>query len=610
MGTGKTERAAIHAVSDYLDRFDKFEPFISESEKTPITDGYLNIYNNERHKVEDFFAHIHLLVKCGSSVKDNYLNVNREYLQGYMRLGGLLIFKVILTLDSPKILYTILTIGKIDDLLKQSNKSFTIGLKELPTEQDIFEKELFAFASIHNEKEEEHLAPNDIRDLIIGIEEIREFLGEIKDLDIRCELESSIDSIQEIKDSGAIGWRDKFIYYSCKALDLATNHIKCHDFSDLLFQYGGYLQDQKQYHLVENYYLMALEGYIKLEDKCNVAVTLNNLGNLHQNLKQYSKAEKEYQEALKIYRDLAKSRSFEDKSDVAMALNNLAILHTSLNQYTQAEQEYKEALVIYQELAKAKRDAYIAYVAQTLNNLAALYNKLSKYEEAEKELEMALKYYYELSKSNRYAFIEYVAGTLNNLASLHENLLNYEKAEFEYQEALKIYRELAETNREAYIVEVANTLNNIAVMHAKLNQFDKAEVEWKQALKIYRELAIVIHDAYIGDVAMTLYGLAMLHAKLKSYDEAEQECHEALKIFRELSETNRDLYIENLAMTLYHLALLQLKNGTRLVESRITTEEALGIFIELGKVHPQIWNDYIENVQHLLDFIINLINNK
>lgn len=610
MSTGKAERAAIHAVSDYLDRFEKFEPFISENEKTPITDGYLNIYYNERQKVEDFFAQIHLLVNCTSSEKDNYFNVDRERLQGYKRLGGLLIFKVLLTLEPPKIFYTILSLNIIDNLLRQSKKVFIIELKELPTEQDIFEKELFAFASIHNEKEVENLESNDIMELIIGFEEIREFLGEIEDLETRYELESSIDSILEIKDSSTIGWRDKFIYYSRKALDLCTNNLKDHDFSDLLFQFGGYLQDQKQYHLVENYYLKAIEGYNKLEDKSNVAVSLNNLGNLHQNLKQYSKAEKEYNEALKIYRDLAKSHSSEDISDVAMALNNLAILHTTLNQYKQAEQEYQEALEIYRELAKTNRDAYIAYVARTLNNLAALHSKINNYEEAEKELEMALKYYYELSKSNRYAYIEYVAGTLNNLASLHEDLINYEIAEFEYQEALKIYQELAAKNREAYIVEVANTFNNLAVLHANLNQLDKTEVEWKQALEIYRELAIIIREAYIGDVAMTLYGLAILHAQQKSYKEAEQECREALIIFRELSAINRGLYIEKLAMTLYNLALLQLKNGFRLVESRIMAEEALSIFNELGKVHPQIWNDYIENVQHLLESINKLTSNK
>lgn len=84
-------------------------------------------------------------------------------------------------------------------------------------------------------------------------------------------------------------------------------------------------------------------------------------------------ASKGYEEALKIYRDLAEENPKAYLPDVATTLNNLANLHSDNTEYEKASEEYEEALKIYRNLVKENPKAYLHYMANTLNNLAILY---------------------------------------------------------------------------------------------------------------------------------------------------------------------------------------------------------------------------------------------
>lgn len=310
MSTGKTERFAITAVVDYLDKVDIFEPFISYSDKAPIIDGYFNIYNNGRQKVEDFFAQIPVQVKGTATDKDHCFRIGREQVEAYVKLGGIVFFKVIVDQDCKKILYAILSANKIDELLTQSTNQIKINLEEVPEDHEAFERKILAFANKRNGEKVENPSPKEIADLVVEFEKMRGCLGDIKDNEVKYELESLLDSIKNTKDDGTIGWRDKFIYYSRKALDLATNNLKNHNLTYLQHDFGLYLHKQKQYHLVEDYYLKALEefrnsGAGMFFPSYSLSSLLNNLAILHEELTHYDEAEQEYQEALKIRRELA-----------------------------------------------------------------------------------------------------------------------------------------------------------------------------------------------------------------------------------------------------------------------------------------------------------------
>ena len=75
------------------------------------------------------------------------------------------------------------------------------------------------------------------------------------------------------------------------------------------------------------------------------------------------------EEALGIYRELAKKHPEAFLPDVAMSLNNLGNILSELGKRKEALAMAKEALGIYRELAKKHPEAFLPAVATSLNNL-------------------------------------------------------------------------------------------------------------------------------------------------------------------------------------------------------------------------------------------------
>ena len=224
---------------------------------------------------------------------------------------------------------------------------------------------------------------------------------------------------------------------------------------DSIFEYADYLRKQNKFGKSEELYRKLLKLELTKEQK---AIVLNDLAVLHEYQNRLVETEKEHQEALKIYRELAKKNPDKFNSYVAMSLNNLAILHRKQNRLVEAEKEYKESLKIYKVLAKKNPNKFNSYVAMSLNNLAVLYRSQNRLQEAEKECQEALKILRELAKKNPDKFNSYVAMSLNNLAVLHQRQNRLQEAKKEHKESLKIYRELAKKNPKVYDLELARVL--------------------------------------------------------------------------------------------------------------------------------------------------------
>ncbi|WP_144268532.1 tetratricopeptide repeat protein, partial [Porphyromonas gingivalis] len=130
----------------------------------------------------------------------------------------------------------------------------------------------------------------------------------------------------------------------------------------------------------------------------------NNLGHLLRKKNEIERAKDCYQEALKIYRDLAKKNPQAYNPDLAMTLNNLANLLSNNNEIERAKDCYQEALDIYRELAKKNPQAYNPDLAMTLNNLGVLYYQINNREGAEKAYKEALSIREILAKRNSSAY--------------------------------------------------------------------------------------------------------------------------------------------------------------------------------------------------------------
>src|SRR6266481_3484536 len=78
-----------------------------------------------------------------------------------------------------------------------------------------------------------------------------------------------------------------------------------------------------------------------------------------------------------------------------------SVLNSDQNRMEEAQKDYEEALKTYRELAQKNPGTYLPYVATTLNNLGVLDHTQNRLGEARKALEETLKTYRELAEKNR-----------------------------------------------------------------------------------------------------------------------------------------------------------------------------------------------------------------
>jgi len=174
---------------------------------------------------------------------------------------------------------------------------------------------------------------------------------------------------------------------------------------------------------------------------------------------------KEYEEALKSYRQSALKDPETYSPHVAATLNNLGILDSQENRITEARAKYEEALNIYRELVQKNPETYLPELAATLNNLGML-------DRAKSRIEEALKIWRELARKDPETYLPLVATALNNVGILGGGQNRLNEARKEHAEALKIYRKLAQKDLETYLPYVAMTLNQLGMLDSAQNRFN------------------------------------------------------------------------------------------------------------------------------------------
>ena len=203
----------------------------------------------------------------------------------------------------------------------------------------------------------------------------------------------------------------------------------------------------------------------------------------NQNLNRYTAARKAYERCVTM------ARQRGDAANIAMTLNNLGILDRDQNRMDEARRDYDEALKIRRELAQKDPDTYLPYVATTLNSLGILDRDQNRMDEARRDYDEALKIRRELAQKDPDKYLPDVAGTLNNLGNLDRDQNRMDEARRDYDEALKIRRELAQKDPDTYLPYVATTLNSLGILDRDQNRIDEARRDFDEALKIRRELA-------------------------------------------------------------------------------------------------------------------------
>ncbi|MCK9441888.1 MAG: tetratricopeptide repeat protein [Methanothrix sp.] len=147
---------------------------------------------------------------------------------------------------------------------------------------------------------------------------------------------------------------------------------------------------------------------------------------------------------------MAKQNPEAFDSDLAGTLNNLGILYSDLKDFKRAEEHYKRALTLCEELAKQNPEAFDSDLAGTLNNLGILCSDLSDFERAECYLRKSLHLYKVLATRNPDAFNPDLSEALNDCGNLYRDIDQPEKAKQFYKEALAIVHVLVMRRSKAF----------------------------------------------------------------------------------------------------------------------------------------------------------------
>jgi CHAT domain-containing protein/tetratricopeptide (TPR) repeat protein len=237
------------------------------------------------------------------------------------------------------------------------------------------------------------------------------------------------------------------------------------------------------------------------DDHPGLAISLNNLAELHRAMGDYTAAEPLFRQA----GDILRSALGEGHPDYAQSLNNLASLYLTMGNYTAAEPLFRQAGEIRRVALGEGHPDY----AQSLNNLASLYLTMGNYTAAEPLFRQAG----DIVRSALGEGHPHYAQSLNNLAGVYMEMGNYADAEPPFRQAGEIRRVALGEGHPDY----SETLNNLAGVHLAMGNYADAEPLFRQAGDIVRSALGEGHPHY----AQSLNNLAGVYLEMGNYADAE-----------------------------------------------------------------------------------------
>ncbi|CAH1800734.1 unnamed protein product [Owenia fusiformis] len=185
-------------------------------------------------------------------------------------------------------------------------------------------------------------------------------------------------------------------------------------------------------------------------------------------------------EALEYYKDiLIMCEKNEDKSGIALSLNNIGNMHKNLGNHYEALIHLHESLNIYNKI-------HYRDIARSLNNLGNMYYTLGDQCEALKYHQDSLDMRRKIYRNNEQQHPD-IASSLNNIGNVYKKLRELHKALEYHKESLDmrrmIYKDIKRQpnnprkpllDQDSSHPEIANSLCNLGNVHAKMGDYEKA----------------------------------------------------------------------------------------------------------------------------------------
>ncbi|MBV9719415.1 MAG: toll/interleukin-1 receptor domain-containing protein [Candidatus Eremiobacteraeota bacterium] len=320
---------------------------------------------------------------------------------------------------------------------------------------------------------------------------------------------------------------------------LSADEVQPEAAGRLLNRTGRYLWERGRY--AEAYALheraLAIRERSLGPEHPDVAISLNNLANVHYGQGRYAEARALHERALAIREQALGPYD----AHVAISLNNLANVHYDQGRYSEAQELYERALAIRERLLTSDHPD----VATSLSNLASVHFDQGQYDGARALYERALA----ITERVLGADHPFVARGLNNIANVDWHQGRYDEAQALYERALAIGESAVGPDHP----DVAYSLDGIAKIYARLGEYAHAQALHQRALTIRERALGPDHPV----VAPSLAGLGRIHAEQGQYAQAETLHERALGIL----ERARGPDHVDLAETLVGLAAVRTGQG-------------------------------------------------
>lgn len=243
-----------------------------------------------------------------------------------------------------------------------------------------------------------------------------------------------------------------------KALNKGDNNKQFMTLTNLSDEYSNSNLDKAEY-----YSYKALRKAQSIKNDTFIALSYNNIGNIHQYKSELDSALFFHKKALII------RQSIKDSIGIADAFNNIGIVYDTKGQYPDALKYYFKALYYYEKKEN------IAKQAMANTNIGIVYK-------AQKEYNKALTYY--KNAYNLYVKDKNEMGITISSGNLGSILINFGK----YHESLK-YSEIAKKGYKklGYDRYIGYPVFNIAVVYDSLHQFKTANKNYIETIQLHEK---------------------------------------------------------------------------------------------------------------------------
>ena len=226
-----------------------------------------------------------------------------------------------------------------------------------------------------------------------------------------------------------------------------------------VYMFQGYYQEAIEYlnRTIE------LEPKIKTTKQVEIANNRYNMGYLYYKLGFRVAAIESFTTALSIFQELNKNDTVSYETDIVLSLNSLGTLYYENKDYEKSKKMYQKSLDIYTRRS-SKDKSYLSDVAHIKYCLAAVCLKTEEKEECEKNYIEAENIYRELSLNASEEYLPYLANCLFETSKYYYMMGKYQECEDAINGSVSIWRKLVSEYSGSYESEMSACLEMLSTL--------------------------------------------------------------------------------------------------------------------------------------------------